>query len=78
MGSRNLDTERAAAAVKKLKQGDDTDEYQSIMEMYVAFSQIYKWTPAEIDEVEIDMIFSYIVALSDDKEKGQYIDEIWN
>ncbi len=63
------------SAGKKLKQGD-IDEYQSIIELYCALSRTFKWTPLQIDEQEIEMKFGYIAALSDEKESGQYIDEI--
>lgn len=46
------------------------------MQMYVNFSKSYYWTPAQIDEIEIVVLFDYIIAALNGEEEGQYIDQI--
>jgi hypothetical protein len=64
-------------AGKKLKHGGDEDEQQSMINLYYGLSRSFNWTPTEIDEIEISVLFGYIAALSEEpEEKGQYIDEV--
>ena len=50
----------------------------AMMQMYAGLTKAYNWTPAQIDDQEIEVIFGYIAAMSEEEEQGQYIDEVWN
>jgi hypothetical protein len=45
---------------------------------YSELSKTFHWTPEEIDRQELEMVFDYVIVLSkNEKDKGQYIDEVW-
>jgi len=47
-----------------------------IIKFYSDLSGKYGWTPSEIDEQEIEMLFDYVIAMSNEEEDGIYIDEV--
>jgi len=45
---------------------------------YTELSKVFHWTPEQIDDIGLEMLFDYVIVLSKDKEEeGQYIDEVW-
>ena len=48
-----------------------------MIRLYVSLSRSFGWTPDQIDNIGLRMLFGYIAAMSEEpKEKGQYIDEV--
>jgi len=53
------------------------DKYQTVVFLYLQLSRTYKWTPNEIDEIEIEMLFDYlIVAELAESEPQVHIDDV--
>ena len=51
-------------------------EYDSVIYLYLQITRSWNWTPDQIDNINIEILFEYIAAISMEDSEEAYIDEI--